>query len=200
MTHTKDEFLTYMEDLEMQGRAEDQSDGREKTQQMEQELAQLHLLVPPIDLGLMQPSIATSEQIANGLIAAIVEGRISPLEFVVKKKCVMDAFELAFKNEEVKNLAIAEVERCGKEGASLYGATIKITSTSKYEYEKDPRWKQINDSLADGLAARKEQEEKIKQACKLNGSIVDQETGEVIAQQVPNPRTDTIAVSFKTKK
>jgi hypothetical protein len=153
--------------------------------------------IAPIDINSLKPSQATTEQIANSIIDAVREGRISPIEFAVKKKCILDAFELAFKNEEIKKMVVSEVEQYGKEGASLHGATVKITSTSKYDYSKDPKWAAIKDDMKEMEAALKAQEEKIKIACKNNASLVDSETGEMIASIVPCPKTDTVAVSFK---
>jgi hypothetical protein len=164
--------------------------------QQEQELRALE----PIDLGTLRPTAATSEQIAGGIIEAVKEGRINPIELAVKKKCITDAFEMALKNEEIKSMCVSEVEKYGKEGATMFGATIKVTSTAKYDYSKDPKWKELNDSIADTLKLIKDQEERIKVACKNNASLIDQETGEVIASVVPCPKTDTVAVSFKSKK
>ncbi|MBA4166533.1 MAG: hypothetical protein H0X41_03140 [Chitinophagaceae bacterium] len=192
--------MTRNKDLVLEHQEQEYNDNSpEEYAQYEEDLAQLRYTIQLMDLGLMVPSIATSEQIATGIIEAIKEGRLSPLEFAVKKKVIIDALDAALSNKEVKDMCLTEVEKYGKEGASLYGASIKITNTAKYDYDKDPKWKEINDSLADGLAARKAQEEKIKQACKMNGSIVS-EDGEVIAQVVPCPKSETIAVSFKTKK
>jgi hypothetical protein len=156
--------------------------------EMMNEINELHAHVPPIDLGLMQPSLQTSEQIANGIIEAVKEGQINPVEFAVKKKCILDAFDLAFKDEEIKKMVISEVERYGKEGAVMYGATVKLTSTSKYDYSKDTKWAQIKESMKELEEALKAQEEKIKTACRVNASLIDQETGEVVASVVPCPK------------
>lgn len=190
MTRTKDLALEYQE--------QQYDHDRIAQEHYESELAQLRHLVPPIDLGLMEPSPATSEQIANGIIEAVKEGRINPIELAVKKKCISDALELAFKNDEVKRMVVGEVEKYGKEGAAMYGATIKVTSTGKYQYDADPKWRQLNESIAPALKAIKEQEDKIKTAVKNNCSLVD-ENGEIIASIVPCPKTDTVAVSFKKK-
>jgi hypothetical protein len=173
--------------------------GAEQYAQYEEDLAQLRYTVPPIDLGIMIPSIATSEQIASGIIEAIKEGRMSPLEFAVKRKCIEQGLELAFRNTEVKDMTITEVEKFGKEGATCLGATLKITNTRKYQYENDPTWKMLNDSIAETKDAIKAQEERVKIACKNNCSLIG-DGGEIIASIVPAPETTSIAVSFKSKK
>jgi len=187
-------------DLALEQQEQDFNDnGPEQYAQYEEDIAQLHYIVPPIDLALMQPSVATSEQIASGIIEAIKEGRISPLEFAVKKKCIEQALEMAFKNEEVRDLTITEVEKYGKEGATCMGASVKITNTRKYEYKSDPTWLALNDAIKDTLTEIKAQEERVKIACKNNCSLMS-EDGVMIASIVPSPETTAIAVSFKAKK
>ena len=150
-----------------------------------------------INLTSLQPSPATTEQIANDIVTSILEGKVNPLEFVVKKKCITDALDMALKNEEVKKMCITEVEKYGKEGATCLGAKVTLTTKRTYKYEADPKWRELNQSIAEASAQIKAQEEKIKVACKTNSSLVDQETGEVIASVVPAPETTSIAVSFK---
>lgn len=202
MIHTKD---LYMEDLQDQScDPEYEAEARQAADYAEHmniqhELAEFHLLVPPIDLGLMQPSVATSEQIAHGIIEAVKEGRISPIELAVKKKCIEQAFELVYKDEETKKLIISEVDKYGKEGATLYGATVKVTSTGKYEYAKDKKWAELTESIAETMVKIKAQEELVKMATKAGKAFVDEESGEITASPVPCPKTETVAVSFKKK-
>lgn len=170
-----------------------------QNEEMMEEINALHGNVPPIDIGLMVPSLQTSEQIANGIIQAVKEGQITPLELAVKKKCLVDALDMALKDKDVMKACIEEVEQYGKDGAKIFGATVKVTSTVKYDYSKDPKWQELNNSIAPVLAEIKEQEERIKVACKQQASLTDTETGEIIASIVPAPRTETVAVSFKKK-
>lgn len=155
--------------------------------------------IAPIDLNTLQPSIATSEQIANGIIAAVREGRISPLELAVKRKCIADALDLALKNEEVKSMMVDEVEKYGKEGATCLGAKVTVINKRTYHYESDPKWKELNDSIGETLVKIKEQEKRVQAAVKNNCSLIDSDTGEMIASIVPAPETTSIAVSFKKK-
>lgn len=184
--------MTRTKDILMQMREEESFEERMGIEEED-------FFISPIDINSIKPSLATSEQIANGIIQAIKEGRISPMEFAVKKKCIADGLELAFKDPEVKKMAVEEVERHGKSGATLYGASIKVTSKTEYDYSKDEKWKQLHESIAPVVKQMKEQEERIKSACKNNASLVNTETGEVIASIVPSPTTSTIAVSFKKK-
>lgn len=172
----------------------------QQEQDFNERMSQLHeeeYYIAPIDISSLQPSQATSEQIANSIIEAVKEGRIDPIEFAVKKKCIVDAFDLAFKNEEIKKMVVGAVEQYGKEGANVFGATVKVTSTGKYDYAKDSKWAQIKEGMKEMEDALKAQEDKIKTACRNNASLVDNDSGEIIASIVPCPKTDTVAVSFK---
>ena len=167
--------------------------------------------MPVLDLNTIQPSAEVmklekdtfnlrSADIAKSFIELILDGVIDPLEFAVKKKLVTDALDLVMNDPQVKKLAVEEVEKYGKEGASRLGAKVTVISRASYEYAKDPRWLELTRQAEPYVARVKEQEEKIKAACKNNASLIDNESGEMIASIVPHPKTDSIAVSFNPKK
>lgn len=97
-------------------------------------------------------------------------------------------------------MAITEVQKFGKEGATSLGANITLKELPKYDYSKDPKWAELNAKATPLLEALKAQEEKVKMATKMDCSLIDESTGEVIAQVVPAPSTTSIAVSFPKKK
>lgn len=140
----------------------------------------------------------TTVDIANQIITAIKEGMINPLEFAVKKKLVVDAFEMAMKDKDVKYLIENEIEKYGKEGATILGAKLGITNRPSYKYDQDPTWASLKAGMADQEAALKEQEKKIQAACKVGASIVDDD-GVILASVVPAPVTTSVSVSFKRK-
>lgn len=139
-----------------------------------------------------------SSDIAMQIVTAIADGLINPLDFIVKKKLVIDALEMAMKNPQVKAAAAEEMEKYGKEGVNKLGAKLSVTSRATYQYEADPTWKNIKEEMKPLEERLKAQEEKIKTACKNNCSLVD-ENGEIIASIVPHPKTESIAVSFSKK-
>ncbi len=165
---------------------------------------------PVLDMNTIQPDAGIvkfdkdtinirSVDIAEGIANAIKDGVIDPLEFAVKRKLIIDAFDLVMKDRDVKNICIGEVEKFGKQGAKKLGATITITGRATYDYSKDPTWVKLNNQAQPFIEAMKAQEEKIKTACKNNASLVDGETGELIASIVPHPKSESIAVSFSKK-
>ncbi len=142
----------------------------------------------------------TSFDIANSIINAIKEGTVEPLDFAVKKKLIADAMDIAMKDPEIKAIMIAEVEKYGKAGATALGAKISLTNRPVYQYDQDPNWRAIKESMKDQEEDLKAQEERIKAACKNGGSIVDSDSGEMVASIVPVKVTESIAVSFSKKK
>lgn len=141
----------------------------------------------------------TSADYASRIIEAIKEGHIDPLEFMVKKKLITDALEMAAKNEEVKQLTMTEIEKEGK-GCSKLGAKISITSRPRYDYKQDAKWQEIENEIFPLRERQKDQEKKIQAATKNNCSLVDHESGEIIASVVPAPASDSITVSFSKRK
>lgn len=148
--------------------------------------------------GKIEKFSGTSADLAEKIIHNIREGFISPLDFAVKKKLITDALDIAFKNDTVKKMTIEEVQKYGKEATAL-GAKLSITNRPTYQYSADPVWAQLKASIADVEAKLKAQESKIQAACKNGGSIIDTETGEILASVVPAPSTTSVAVSFKKK-
>lgn len=167
-------------------------------------------VLPVLDLNTLNPEEGTikldkdiinlkSSDIAMQIVAAITDGLINPLDFIVKKKLVIDALEMAMKNPQVRAAAAEEMEKYGKEGVSKLGAKLSITSRATYQYEADAKWKSIKEEMKPLEERLKAQEEKIKAACKNNASLIDGDTGEMIASIVPHPKTESIAVSFSKK-
>lgn len=165
--------------------------------------------LPILDLNTLNPDEGTvkldkdtlnikSSDIALQIINAINEGFINPLEFAVKKKLVIDALEMVMKDPSVKRLAIEEVQANGKDGCTKLGAKITVTGRATYQYDKDPKWAEIKAEMKPLEQKLKDQEEKIKAACKNNASLVSDD-GEIIASIVPAPSTESISISFAKK-
>ena len=140
----------------------------------------------------------TSVDIADNIIGALLSGTVNPLEFAVKRKLIVDAFEMVMKHKDVKDLMITEVQKFGKQGASALGAKVYITSRAQYEYDKDSTWLHIKNNMEPFEKALTEQQEKIKACCKNGASLFDDD-GIMIASCVPAPKSDSIAVSFSRK-
>ncbi|GAC1414467.1 MAG: hypothetical protein NVSMB66_7550 [Candidatus Doudnabacteria bacterium] len=142
----------------------------------------------------------SSENLAELMISNILEGDMNPLEFSVKKKLITDALDMVLKNEGVKSMAITEVQKFGKEGATSLGANITLKELPKYDYSKDATWCEIKKQMEPLESWLKEHEDNIKMATKKGVQLMDSE-GTVLAAPVPVTSTTSIAVSFpKAKK
>ena len=114
-----------------------------------------------------------SKQLSDHWIAEILEGNIPPIDFAVKKKLIEQALEAVLKNDAVKKYAVEEIEKFGKEGATVMGAKVTVVNRAAYEYKSDPIWKIIKAQLEPLEKDLKAQEEKIKVACKTNCSLIN---------------------------
>jgi hypothetical protein len=105
---------------------------------------------------------------------------------------------MVMKDPSVKRLAIEEVQANGKAGCTKLGAKVSVTGRTTYQYDKDAKWVEIKAEMKPLEEKLKEQEEKIKVACKNNASLVNDD-GEIVASIVPSPTTESIAISFAKK-
>lgn len=140
----------------------------------------------------------SSVGIADQIIETLLSGSVNPLEFAVKRKLVVDAFEMVMKHPDIKSLMIDEIEKFGKQGASALGAKVYITTRASYEYDKDPTWVHIKQSMKPFEEALKAQEDRIK-TCSKNGASLYDDNGIMIASVVPAPKSESVAVSFSKK-
>lgn len=166
-------------------------------------------LLPVLDLNTLQSHYEiikldkdtvnlTSVQLSDAIIQTLLSGSVNPLEFAVKRKLVVDAFEMVMKHPDIKSLMIEEIEKFGKQGASALGAKVSIFNRAQYQYDQDPTWRSLKEGMKPFEEAIKAQEEKIKICCKTGNSLMDDD-GIVVATCVPAPKTDSIAVSFSKR-
>ncbi len=216
MQRTKDDFL---DQREKEFEPSDSVLLRMKAQ-MEQLRPEEATILPVIDLNAIRPEQETTDMsfdgggsvetvdltsmlLADKIVTAIVAGHLNPLEFYVKKKLIEDAFKVASKNPDVKEMASTEVAKYGKDGAKLLGATIKAGSRATYNYSEDPVWADLDAQQKPYVDLKKQQEKLVQAAVKQGRSFeeVDKETGEVkmLAKCVSAPSTDFISVTFKKK-
>lgn len=141
------------------------------------------------------------ESLASYFVKNVLNGEISAIEAVVQMKSISDTISLFFKNNEVRESTIKELERYGKgENSSYKGATIQIKETSvKYDFTgcNDPVWDKLNDAKRDIDEKIKNRESYLKL---INGSKteIDEETGEIYTIYPPSRSSSTsYAITFK---
>lgn len=74
---------------------------------------------------------------------------------------------------EIQDVAIAEVEKYGKEDVVYDGYKLSVASRSIWNYKHDEVWNQINDQ-------RKNREKLMQQASGQGIELIDTETGELV--------------------
>jgi len=173
--------------------------------------------LPLVDLNLLVPDQETvvvkfddkpenvdlcSIRLADKIIDEMLEGRVAPLEFAVKRRLLINALDVAYKDKRVKDLMLTEVAKYGRgEQATALGATITVTKRTTYKYDQDEVWARLNrETVQPAKDELKRQEELIKTACKNGHDLVNPETGELRASIVPAPTTESITVSLAKKK
>ena len=66
----------------------------------------------------------------------------------------------------------------------------------KYDYSQDAKWCEINEKIQPLLTKLREQEERIKMATKIDASLIDEDTGELLATKVAKSSTSSYAVTL----
>lgn len=81
--------------------------------------------------------------------------------------------------EKAKEASLTEVNRYGREGVSKLGVSMTIKEVGvTYDYSTDPVWQELNRTVADATAKRKEQEALLKSLPYGGRLMVDEFSGE----------------------
>lgn len=155
--------------------------------------------LPVIDLNDLQPDMAHSGAIAVKIIEAIVEGRINPLDFAVKKKCIEEALEEAYSNNMVRDAMVEEAQKHGGKTSHM-GAKVEVAEVGiKYHFDNcsDPKLRELelkHAELADQVKQRKEWLKKVD--TKGEKIVVDDEVVEIY----PPFKTSSTSIKVSLKK
>lgn len=139
------------------------------------------------------PSKSNIQAVANALTANVEAGSISAAEFAVKVKFLQEVLKKALIDT---NDALCREVGEAKDFTCL-GAKIEPAETgTKYDYSADPVWAQINEELKPIQDKLKAQEERIKIATKIGHSLIDAESGEILAQPVTKTSTSSVKITL----
>ena len=140
-------------------------------------------------------------QLAEALAQKVANGDVSPISAYVQMKSLGNVIDSFLKNKEVKDLAIAEIEKYGKgETPSFRGATLRTGETcARYDFTVcgDPVWDELNAQLEQikGQISVREKYLKNIQAPKAE---IDEATGEVYTLYPPaRQSTTSVIVTYK---
>jgi len=147
-----------------------------------------------IKINKIEPTKTNVGILANELANSVKNGNFPALEFAIKSKFLITALTDALKliNDEV----LRELE-LRNNNTFLLGAKVEVRETGvKYNYEDDTIWSELYAEISPLLEELKKQEEKIKIATKLGATMIDEATGEVLAEVVPKQSTTSYAITL----
>ena len=140
-------------------------------------------------------------QLAEALAQKVADGDVSPISAYVQMKSLGNVIDSFLKNKEVKDLAIAEIEKYGKgETPSFRGATMRTGETSvKYDFTVcgDPVWDELNAQL-EQIKVQMSVREKYLKNIQSPKAEIDEATGEVYTLYPPaRQSTTSVIVTYK---
>ena len=140
-------------------------------------------------------------QLAEALAQKVADGDVSPISAYVQMKSLGNVIDSFLKNKEVKDLAIAEIEKYGKgETPSFRGATMRTGETSvKYDFTVcgDPVWDELNAQL-EQIKGQMSVREKYLKNIQSPKAEIDESTGEIYTLYPPaRQSTTSVIVIYK---
>lgn len=144
------------------------------------------------ELTKLTPTKTNVEVVSRELTQGIIDGEVDAIEFSVRCKFAIETLK--------KSLDIAE-EVALKKGVSkdtkMLGASLEESESGiKYDYSQNEAWNQIVAELKPLLEKKTELEEKIKNATKMGQSIINEDTGEIIASPVKKTSTTILKITL----
>ena len=143
------------------------------------------------ELGTLTPSKSNIEVVSKQLSETVLNGNADPLEFAIRCKFVIECLSAAM--DMVKETALNNIDK----ETTLLGAKVEVVESGvKYDYSANETWNEINMRLEPLLSSKKSLEDKIKMATKIGNSIIDEETGEIIASPVTKLSTTVLKITL----
>ena len=139
----------------------------------------------------LTPTKTNIDLVGAEMAELVLQGMTDPIEFSIRCKFAIECLTNAM--ERVKDTAIKEVGT----GTELIGAKVEVAESGvKYDYSVNEDWKANAKRLEPLLAQKKVIEENIKMATKIGKSIIDEDTGEIIASPVKKTSTTTLKITL----
>lgn len=139
------------------------------------------------DITKLTPTKTNVLVVANEMTEPILNGEVDAIEFIVRCQFAINVLAEAMKITKDSS------KLDGK--AVVLGATVEVVETgTKYDYSSNEIWKSIEAELAPILARKKDIEDKIKMATKINSDILQGD--EIIASPVKKESTTSIKITL----
>ena len=144
-----------------------------------------------LELVKLTPSKTNVKIVSEQLTEPIINGEIDAVEFSVRCE---------FAIQTLKNAqSIAKKEALKKDfNKTCLGAKVEIAEAGViYDFSSNEKWLSIENKTNDLLIERKKIEEQIKISTKLGKSIIDENTGDIIASPVKKESTTTLKITLE---
>lgn len=136
----------------------------------------------------LTPTKANIDVVSSELTLPVINGNIDAVEFSIR--CAFWIECLTKAKKDVQDIAINNVH-------NILGAKVEVVEAgTKYDYSQNENWNEINNNLAPFLLQKKDIEDKIKMATKIGNSIIDENSGEIIASPVKKESTTTLKITL----
>ncbi len=150
------------------------------------------------------PCKAERQTIAKEVVEAVRDGRAGKLSTWIKCKAIINIAETILNDEEMYRLADEELSlhpnARSKDGVEVYGVKVAKAAVRKYDYKLDSVWADLQEKIDEAagklLAEQKERETMLKKI-PAGKSILDENTGEVMAKSVCVKDGETIKVTLQ---
>lgn len=143
------------------------------------------------EIGTLTPSKSNIDVVSQQLIETVKNGHADPLEFSIRCKFAIEALSAAL--DAVKEDALNHIDK----ETVLLGAKLEVSESGvKYDYSQNETWQRIDMQLKPLLVLKKEIEDKVKMATKIGNSIIDENTGEIIASPVKKESTTILKITL----
>lgn len=127
------------------------------------------------------------EQLHN-INEGVINGEMNPLQAYIELKRIESLLKDVMKG--VQEEAITEAEKYGKGEHEAFGAKFQVKNAGgRWNYKNNQQWLQLSTKIK-GL------EEQLKAAHKAGGTLIDEETGEVIGGAEFSEGKTTIAIKL----
>jgi len=148
-------------------------------------------LITTTELGELTPSKTNVDVVSQEIAKAVHDGNADPIEFAVRCKFAIEVLTKAM--DSIKEIATEKI----KGSTTFMDAKVEVVEVgTKYDYSQDSVWRDLKEMVKPLELQMKQQEDRIKMATKIGASLLDEETGEVIAQKVQKSSTTSIKITL----
>ena len=143
------------------------------------------------DITNLTPSKTNIEIVSKEMTESIINGEVDAIEFSVRCQFAIDTLTECLKI--AKPYALKSIDK----ETTMLGAKLEVAESGvKYDYSANQTWKEIETKLDPLLKEKKAIEDKVKMATKIGNSIIDENSGEIVASPVAKTSTTILKITL----